>query len=127
MRRIQRWHQRKYTRCKQKWRCEHSNKPQLWEQPNQQAGCDDGPGQKRRCFVEIVNGATVERKPPQKHRRGMQREPSEQNKIIYVVVPPEAFSPQKHRINGADAVNDYGQKENVAVSEPCHSNKLDWK
>src|SRR5579871_6816138 len=45
----------------------------------------------------------------------MREETEKQQQVIYPVILPKAFAPQKDRVNHADAVNDYGQQEKVPV------------
>jgi hypothetical protein len=41
-----------------------------------------------------------------------------------MIVSAEPVSPQEHRVNHAQTVNDYGQQEAVSVSEPNHKSRL---
>ena len=55
---------------------------------------------------------------------GVKPESEQKQQVGDMVVTGKAFSPQKHRINHAEPVKDYGQQEEVSVSEPCHTDKL---
>jgi hypothetical protein len=58
------------------------------------------------------------------HGGCMKRETGEKQKITEPVILAKTFSPQENRIQRAESVNDYGQQEEMAVSEPRHENRL---
>ena len=58
------------------------------------------------------------------HGGGVQREGGEEQKIIQAVVLSKTSSPQENRIQHAEPVSDYGQQEEMTVSEPSHSDRL---
>ena len=63
-------------------------------------------------------------KSAQDHGGRVQPESAQQQKIIEPVILAKTFSPQENRIQRAEPVNDYGQQEEMTVSEPSHENRL---
>jgi hypothetical protein len=46
----------------------------------------------------------------------MEAEGQQQQQVSHMAIPAKPVSPQEHRVNHADSVNDYGEQETVSVS-----------
>ena len=101
---IQVRHQRKHAHGKENRRRERADEAQTMEQSEDEIGGDDGPREKRRRLVEIVDRAMRDGKAALDHGDGVQGERGEQQKIIRVVVPAKTHPPQENRIHRACAV-----------------------
>jgi hypothetical protein len=71
-----------------------------------------------------MDRAFLEAQPAHEHGLGLEDDPGQQQRIIDVIVLAEALAPEEQRINGAQAVSDYGQQKDMAISPPRHNHNL---
>ena len=69
-----------------------------------------------------MHRAFLEGQPAHEHGLGLENDAGQQQSIIDDVMVAEALAPEEHRIEGAHAVRDYGQQEEMSVSPPRHNN-----
>src|SRR5882724_4805343 len=124
VRRIERRHEREHADAEENRRCKCSEEPQLMRDANDEINCNNCPREERRCFVKIIDRATVERKTAPDHRRRLQRGGGEEQEIIHMVVPAKTASPKENRIHRACAKNRHGEKKEMPVSEQIHDGRL---
>ena len=62
----------------------------------------------------------IETKSAKDHRGRVQTESEQQHEIIDVVIATKPFSPQEHRVDHAQAVNQDGKEEKMSICEPSH-------
>ena len=117
---IQRWHQRKNANGKKHRRGKCGKKFEARQQRVNQTREADRPEQEGRRFVEIVDGATVQRHAAFKHCERVERNAGGEQKIVRPFVAAKTFAPEKNGIQRAQAIKNYGEQKTMPVGEPSH-------
>ena len=123
-RRVQLRHQREHADGQQHRRRERAKKPQPRQQADDEIRRDNRPRDERRGLVKIVDRAVGNGEAALDHRRRVQRERGQQEKIIRMVVPAKPHPPQENRIHRARAVKRHGEQKEMPVGEPSHEDRL---
>lgn len=54
----------------------------------------------------------------------MEKKAGEEQRVIYMIIPPKSLFPEEYGMNHCYSVNDYGQQKAVSVSKPSHADRL---
>src|SRR5579883_2327093 len=101
VRRVERGHQGEDSHDEQNRRGERAQKTQARQYTNQQIRRHNGPGDKGRSLVKVVDRAAFEREAALDHGRRMENKRREQEEVVVSVVLAEALAPEEDRINHA--------------------------
>src|SRR5205807_2983540 len=106
-------------------RCKRPQKAEPAPNSDDQINGNNGPGYEGRSLIQISNRTTLDLQPTQCHRRCVQGEGNQQQKIVDPVVLPKPATPEEDRIDHTEAIKDHGQYEEVSIwmfaGEPGHS------